>query len=79
MKGALLTSALVICIALLACHKVEYTEAWFNETCQNLGYDTAVPVYWDDVPAGTNCCKRMGDKVVCDEFYFVDETRERFL
>lgn len=73
MKGALLTSALVICIALLACHKVEYTEAWFNETCQNLGYDMAVPVYWDDEPAGTNCCVMDGNRINCEKFYYMDD------
>ncbi len=73
MRKSTLVKVLVAIILVSACHEARYTEAWFNKTCQDLGYDMAVPVYWDDEPAGTNCCVMDGNRINCEDFYYMDD------
>jgi len=65
---------LVICVSVSACHKIEYTNASFNETCWEMGYDYAVPVYVDDEVAGFNCCVEITENTYnCEDFYYLDD------
>lgn len=74
MKRSLTVLLLIMIIHLSACHQVKYTEAWFNETCQEKGYDYAMPVYMDDEIAGFNCCVEVGERTYdCEDFYYLDE------